>query len=138
MTPPSTPLHLFAFQPFGHNQSQATILEENIILKATDPHFPTKPTVSPEAKNFIRRCLAYRKDDRMDVHQMVQDGYLCPPQTKKQAERAAQAAQAAQQQQQQQMQHMGSFPSFSGMSGNNAGSSMTGGVFTHGQNSGDS
>jgi len=129
---------IYGKKPFGHNQSQATILEENIILKATDPHFPTKPTVSPEAKNFIRRCLAYRKDDRMDVHQMVQDGYLCPPQTKKQAERAAQAAQAAQQQQQQQMQHMGSFPSFSGMSGNNAGSSMTGGVFTHGQNSGDS
>ena len=34
------------FQPFGHNQSQATILEENIILKATEVQFPNKPTVS--------------------------------------------------------------------------------------------
>lgn len=39
-----------AFQPFGHNQSQATILEENTILKATEVQFATKPTVSSEAK----------------------------------------------------------------------------------------
>jgi len=126
---------IYGKKPFGHNQSQATILEENIILKATDPHFPTKPTVTIEAKNFIRRCLAYRKDDRMDVHQMVQDPYLLPPQTKKQAERAA-AQQAAQQQQQQQLQQsMGNYSGFSGV-GNNQ--SLTGGVFAHGQNSGDS
>ena len=74
----------FFFQPFGHNQSQATILEENIILKATEVQFPNKPTVSAEAKNFIRKCLAYRKDDRMDVMEMVKDAYMCPPQTKQQ------------------------------------------------------
>lgn len=38
------------FQPFGHNQSQATILEENTILKATEVQFANKPTVSNEAK----------------------------------------------------------------------------------------
>ena len=87
-------------QPFGHNQSQATILEENIILKATEVQFANKPAVSAEAKNFIRRCLAYRKDDRMDVHQMVKDPYLCPPQTKQQKQQALQqqAQQMAQQQ----------------------------------------
>lgn len=37
-------------QPFGHNQSQATILEENTILKATEVQFANKPTVSSEAK----------------------------------------------------------------------------------------
>jgi len=37
-------------QPFGHNQSQATILEENTILKATEVEFPAKPAVSGEAK----------------------------------------------------------------------------------------
>jgi protein tyrosine phosphatase (PTP) superfamily phosphohydrolase (DUF442 family) len=37
-------------QPFGHNQSQATILEENTILKATEVQFANKPTVSTEAK----------------------------------------------------------------------------------------
>ena len=88
-------------QPFGHNQSQATILEENIILKATEVQFPAKPAISHEAKNFIRRCLAYRKDDRMDVQLTVKDPYLCPPQTKQQ-KLAAQQAAAQQQQQQQQ------------------------------------
>jgi len=37
-------------QPFGHNLSQAAILEENTILKATDVEFPNKPPVSNEAK----------------------------------------------------------------------------------------
>lgn len=41
---------LCSVQPFGHNQSQATILEENTILKATEVQFANKPTVSPEAK----------------------------------------------------------------------------------------
>ena len=56
--------------------------------------------MSAEAKNFIRRCLAYRKDDRMDVHQMTRDPYLCPPQTKQQKQQALQqqAQQMAQQQ----------------------------------------
>lgn len=41
---------LYGKKPFGHNQSQATILEENTILKATDVQFPPKPVVSNEAK----------------------------------------------------------------------------------------
>jgi tousled-like kinase len=41
---------MFLPQPFGHNQSQATILEENTILKATEVQFANKPTVSNEAK----------------------------------------------------------------------------------------
>lgn len=42
--------YFHSFQPFGHNQSQATILEENTILKATEVEFPPKPAVSFEAK----------------------------------------------------------------------------------------
>lgn len=38
------------FQPFGHNQSQQDILQENTILKATDVQFPVKPVASNEAK----------------------------------------------------------------------------------------
>lgn len=37
-------------QPFGHNQSQQDILQENTILKATDVQFPPKPVVTTEAK----------------------------------------------------------------------------------------
>lgn len=44
---PSLAIHT---QPFGHNQSQATILEENTILNASEVEFPTKPAVSAEAK----------------------------------------------------------------------------------------
>lgn len=40
----------FFIQPFGHNLSQAAILEENTILKATEVEFPSKPPVSGEAK----------------------------------------------------------------------------------------
>lgn len=38
------------FQPFGHNQSQQDILQENTILKATEVQFPVKPVASNEAK----------------------------------------------------------------------------------------
>lgn len=37
-------------QPFGHNLSQASILEQNTILKATGVEFPNKPVVTAEAK----------------------------------------------------------------------------------------
>ncbi|RWS09831.1 serine/threonine-protein kinase tousled-like 1, partial [Dinothrombium tinctorium] len=69
---------LYGKKPFGHNQSQATILEENTILKATDVEFAAKPVVSPEAKQFIRRCLQYRKEDRIDVLALSCDDYLKP------------------------------------------------------------
>ena len=73
---------LYGKKPFGHNQSQATILEENTILKATEVQFPNRPAVSAEAKNFIRKCLCYRKDERMDVRTMYEEIYLSPPVSK--------------------------------------------------------
>ncbi|XP_062336916.1 serine/threonine-protein kinase tousled-like 1-B isoform X3 [Osmerus eperlanus] len=69
---------LYGRKPFGHNQSQQDILQENTILKATEVQFPAKPQASTEAKAFIRRCLAYRKEDRFDVHQLGADAYLLP------------------------------------------------------------
>lgn len=44
-------------QPFGHNQSQQDILQENTILKATDVQFPAKPQASTEAKVTTHRCM---------------------------------------------------------------------------------
>ncbi|KAJ8686809.1 hypothetical protein QAD02_022603 [Eretmocerus hayati] len=70
---------LYGKKPFGHNQSQATILEENTILKATEVQFANKPTVSNEAKSFIRSCLAYRKEERVDVLTLARHEYLQPP-----------------------------------------------------------
>ncbi|XP_031414732.1 serine/threonine-protein kinase tousled-like 1-B isoform X1 [Clupea harengus] len=69
---------LYGRKPFGHNQSQQDILQENTILKATEVQFPVKPVASNEAKAFIRRCLAYRKEDRFDVQQLCSDSYLLP------------------------------------------------------------
>ncbi|XP_063048722.1 serine/threonine-protein kinase tousled-like 2 [Engraulis encrasicolus] len=69
---------VYGRKPFGHNQSQQDILQENTILKATEVQFPTKPAVSPEAKAFIRRCLAYRKEERIDVLQLSSDAFLLP------------------------------------------------------------
>ncbi|TWW81232.1 serine/threonine-protein kinase tousled-like 2 isoform X1 [Takifugu flavidus] len=69
---------LYGRKPFGHNLSQQDILQENTILKATEVHFPPKPTVTTDAKAFIRRCLAYRKEDRLDVLQLASDPFLMP------------------------------------------------------------
>ncbi|XP_043958612.1 serine/threonine-protein kinase tousled-like 2 isoform X4 [Gambusia affinis] len=69
---------LYGQKPFGHNQSQQDILQENTILKATEVQFPPKPVVTTEAKAFIRRCLAYHKEDRVDVLQLASDPFLMP------------------------------------------------------------
>ncbi|XP_025093234.1 serine/threonine-protein kinase tousled-like 2 isoform X3 [Pomacea canaliculata] len=69
---------LYGKKPFGHNLSQAAILEENTILKATEVEFPAKPIVSQEAKNFIRKCLQYKKELRPDVLMMANEDYLKP------------------------------------------------------------
>merc|ERR1719204_507281 len=101
---------LYGKKPFGHNQSQATILEENTILKATEVQFPNKPAVSAEAKNFIRKCLCYRKDERMDVTTMYTELYLSPPVSK--AATKKEALQALQAQSQQSLPQPREGPSF--------------------------
>ncbi|EJW73546.1 other/TLK protein kinase, partial [Wuchereria bancrofti] len=41
---------LYGRRPFGHEQTQQKILEENTILKATEVTFPPKPVVSSAAQ----------------------------------------------------------------------------------------
>ncbi|XP_018564588.1 serine/threonine-protein kinase tousled-like 2 isoform X6 [Anoplophora glabripennis] len=96
---------LYGKKPFGHNQSQATILEENTILKATEVQFANKPAVTNEAKSFIRSCLAYRKEDRIDVLSLARHEYLQPPMPK----HSRLTSNQQQQQQAQQQQQSGSF-----------------------------
>ena len=85
---------LYGRKPYGHNQSQAAILENQTILKAKEVEFPTKPIVSDGAKvtalwslhtitnlvlllqTFIKRCLTYHVRDRPDVNQLSDDEYL--------------------------------------------------------------
>ncbi|XP_025266298.1 serine/threonine-protein kinase tousled-like 2 isoform X5 [Camponotus floridanus] len=105
---------LYGKKPFGHNQSQATILEENTILKATEVQFANKPTVSNEAKSFIRSCLAYRKEERIDVLTLARHEYLQPP-VPKHGRQANSQQQQQQQQIQQQQQSSFNIGMFSGM-----------------------
>ncbi|XP_071686238.1 serine/threonine-protein kinase TOUSLED-like [Rutidosis leptorrhynchoides] len=67
---------LFGRRPFGHDQTQERILREDTIIKARKVEFPSRPSVSNEAKEFIRRCLTYNQEDRPDVLTIAQDQYL--------------------------------------------------------------
>ncbi|XP_023006811.1 serine/threonine-protein kinase TOUSLED-like [Cucurbita maxima] len=67
---------LFGRRPFGHDQTQERILREDTIIKARKVDFPTRPAVSNEAKDFIRRCLTYSQAERPDVLTIAQDPYL--------------------------------------------------------------
>lgn len=67
---------LFGKRPFGHDQTQERILREDTIIKARKVDFPSRPSVSNEAKEFIRRCLTYNQEDRPDVLTIAQDPYL--------------------------------------------------------------
>ncbi|XP_020552653.1 serine/threonine-protein kinase TOUSLED isoform X4 [Sesamum indicum] len=67
---------LFGRRPFGHDQTQERILREDTIIKARKVEFPARPSVSNEAKDFIRRCLTYNQAERPDVLTIAQDPYL--------------------------------------------------------------
>ncbi|WOL03109.1 serine/threonine-protein kinase TOUSLED [Canna indica] len=67
---------LFGRRPFGHDQTQERILREDTIINARKVDFPSKPSVSNEAKELIRRCLTYNQAERPDVLTIAQDPYL--------------------------------------------------------------
>ncbi|XP_078435657.1 protein kinase superfamily protein [Wolffia australiana] len=67
---------LFGRRPFGHDQSQERILREATIVNARKVDFPSRPTVSNEAKDLIRRCLTYNQLERPDVLTLAQDPYF--------------------------------------------------------------
>ncbi|KAK1270738.1 Serine/threonine-protein kinase TOUSLED [Acorus gramineus] len=67
---------LFGRRPFGHDQTQERILREDTIINARKVEFPSRPAVSNEAKDLIRRCLMYNQVERPDVLALAQDPYL--------------------------------------------------------------
>ncbi|KAM1807375.1 hypothetical protein ACFX11_030400 [Malus domestica] len=67
---------LFGRRPFGHDQTQERILREDTIIKARKVEFPSRPAISNEAKEFIRRCLTYNQAERPDVIGIAQDPFL--------------------------------------------------------------
>jgi tousled-like kinase len=67
---------LYGQKPFGHNMSQEKLMSDQVISRATSVVFPSKPSVSAECKEFIRRCLEYRQDDRWDVAEAYASQFL--------------------------------------------------------------
>ncbi|CAI9768590.1 unnamed protein product [Fraxinus pennsylvanica] len=64
---------LFGRRPFGHDQTQEKILREDTIIKARKVDFPSRPSASNEAKDFIRSCLTYSQAERPDVLTVAQE-----------------------------------------------------------------
>ncbi|KAL6005124.1 hypothetical protein ACLOJK_005685 [Asimina triloba] len=56
--------------------SKERILREDTIIRARKVEFPSRPSVSNEAKDLIRRCLTYNQADRPEVLTIAQDPYL--------------------------------------------------------------
>lgn len=71
---------LYGRKPFGHQQSQQRYIAERPFggSATATVDFPLKPAVSQEAKDFISRCLQYKKEDRPDVLTLCEDAYLKP------------------------------------------------------------
>ena len=61
---------LYGEKPFGNAMSQMRILKEGIMLKANSVNFPNtqKGIISDESKAFIKECLEFKSDVRLDIH----------------------------------------------------------------------
>lgn len=62
---------LYGKKPFGNDMSQERIKSEKVILRITSVNFPEKPVVSQDSKDFIKRCLTYDQNDRIDIFAAV-------------------------------------------------------------------
>lgn len=64
---------LFGEKPFGNQMSQMRILNEGIMLKANVVNFPTtqKGLISNESRDFIKDCLTFSVEQRIDIKQVV-------------------------------------------------------------------
>lgn len=58
---------VYGVRPFCHNMSQERILKEGLMLKVMNLEFPSKPNISDFTKDFIRKCLEYHQENRLDV-----------------------------------------------------------------------
>ncbi len=69
---------LYGRRPFGHGVNQNKIYQDGIILKAFKVEFPVekKYKVSEGAKEFIKECLKYSPDERLDPEQVYNHLYL--------------------------------------------------------------
>jgi tousled-like kinase len=68
---------LYGKRPFGDGQLQDKVLSnDHTMLKAREVHFPEQPNISPEDKDFIRKCLTYDQAFRPTVAQLCENPYI--------------------------------------------------------------
>lgn len=67
---------LYGKRPFGDGQSQDKVLNDHTMLNAREVHFPEQPDISPEGKDFIRKCLTYDQAFRPTVAQLCENPYI--------------------------------------------------------------
>ena len=67
---------LYNKKPFGHNCSQDKLIKDKIMQNAKIVEFPDEPKISDECKNFIKKCLAYKQEDRYDVFQAMDSSFM--------------------------------------------------------------
>ncbi|CAG9464116.1 unnamed protein product [Pedinophyceae sp. YPF-701] len=68
---------LYGRRPFGDGMSQERILRDGVMLNDTrEVTFDAQPKVSEQGKEFMRRCLAHRQQDRMDVAEAAEHPYI--------------------------------------------------------------
>eukprot|EP00924_Labyrinthula_sp_SR-Ha-C_P008645 augustus_masked-scaffold_37-processed-gene-2.16-mRNA-1 protein AED:0.08 eAED:0.08 QI:0/-1/0/1/-1/1/1/0/612 len=67
---------LHGFRPFGEGKSQETIIKEQTMLKARSVEFKSEQAISEPAKEFIRKCLTYRQENRPTVLELSAEPYL--------------------------------------------------------------
>lgn len=67
---------LFGRRPFGDGETQDKVLRNQTMLNATEVNFPSKPSISEGAKEFIRTCLTYDQMYRPNVSQLCEHQYL--------------------------------------------------------------
>ena len=67
---------LYGVKPFGNAMSQEKVMQDRVILRANTVSFPTSPSVSSEAKEFIAKCLEYDQFKRLDIVNIAVVNYL--------------------------------------------------------------
>ena len=66
----------FKQKPFGQNMTQERLIKDRVMQNARVVEFPNKPSLSEDCKNFIKKCLEFRQEDRYDVFQALNSPFI--------------------------------------------------------------
>lgn len=69
---------LYGRKPFGQGQSADALLQNRTMTQADGSalQFPPRPSVSEVTKQFIRKCLSRRPEDRPDIKRLFEDPFF--------------------------------------------------------------